>query len=395
MTPTNTAEVRMPALSQTMEYATIIDWLVAPGDQVRQGQALAEVATDKVNMELESPMEGTVAELLVAPGDTVAVGALVALLTTDSIDLLGGLEFESPGSVGHQPQPEPVAVTAGPARGTHIVPASPPARVLARRLGIDLALVPPTGGRGQITPTDVKNFADNGDSEKRRLSPGDTVPPSPMSAPSERVLATRRATARIMTASAAIPQFTLRRVLELDGANTRRGKRSWTTELVCSLAAALRHHPELNSHWSTDTEAPVPWPVIAIGIAVDRPDDGLIVPAVTDIDQLGRDRADKIVRELVARVASGEVHPGDLDQASLTLSNLGGSGVDQFDALLFPPQAAIVSVGSIKMRPIATADGAIKAALTCAVGLTVDHRVIDGANAARFFDTFANLMQGD
>lgn len=197
-----------------------------------------------------------------------------------------------------------------------------------------------------------------------------------------------------MTESAAIPQFTLRRVLNLDEANQRRAGRSWTTELVCTLAAALRHHPELNAYWAEDRGEPVQWPAVAIGIAVDRPGDGLIVPAVTDIDRLGRDQADKTVRGLVARISAGDVRPGDLDQASITLSNLGGLGIDQFDALLFPPQAAIVSTGSIKMRPIATKDGAVKAALTCEVGLTIDHRVTDGANAARYLDTFANLIQG-
>ncbi len=397
----NLHEVRMPAFSQTMESATILEWLVAPGEEVRQGQPLAEVATDKVNMELESPADGTVEELLVEPGDTADVGSVVATLKSDAVDLLGGLSFgDEPGSAATEESdvavvPEPVE--AASTSGGGIIPASPPARALARKLGIDLALVTPTGRRGQVTPSDVKAFSA---STQPAAAPPPVPAPRPVAAApvaavsDERVLATRRATARIMGRSATIPQFVLRRTLVLDAANARRNGRSWTTELACSLAAAMRHHPELNAYWDEEADAPAAWPTVTIGLAVDRPGEGLIVAALEDIDRKGRDEADRIVREVAARVSAGEVHPEDLKQPSITLSNLGGLGVDNFDALLFPPQASIVSVGTIKMRPIATADGGLKAALTCNVGLTVDHRVTDGANAARYLDTFANLMEG-
>lgn len=399
----NTHEVRMPAFSQTMEFATILEWLVSPGDEVRQGQPLAEVATDKVNMELESPADGTVDQLLVDPGDTAEVGSVVATLTSDTVDLLGGLSFgeEKPEAPKEEPVTAPLVETeaAATSPGDGIIPASPPARALARKLGIDLAMVKATGRRGQVTPADVKAFAES-------TSPAAAEPAAPPAKPvaatprpaapvgDDRVLATRRATARIMNKSAAIPQFTLRRMLILDEANQRRNRRSWTTELACSLAASLRHHPELNAYWNEETDEPVSWPSVTIGLAVDRPGEGLIVAGLEEIDRNGRDAADKIVREVAARVSAGDVRPEDLKQPSITLSNLGGLGVDNFDALLFPPQAAIVSVGTIKVRAVATADGGLKPALTCNVGLTVDHRVTDGANAARFLDTFANLMEG-
>lgn len=404
----NTIEVRMPAFSQTMEFATLLDWLVKAGDEVRQGQPLAEVATDKVNMELESPATGTVGELLVEAGDTAEVGQVVTTVVSEEVDLLGGLSLGGGDESATEAESAaeaaaPMAVPSGGNGG--IIPASPPARAMARKLGIDLALVTATGRRGQVTPADVKTFAGSAPAAAPPApvpaAPAPTAPKvapvataAPASVVDERVLATRRATARIMSQSAQIPQFVLRRTLILDAANSRRNGRSWTTELACSLAAALRHHPELNAYWDEEADAPVPWPNVTIGLAVDRPGEGLIVAGLEDVDQLGKDNADKVVREVAGRVSAGDVRPEDLKQASITLSNLGGIGVDGFDALLFPPQAAIVSTGTIKMRPVATPDGGLKAALTCNVGLTIDHRVTDGANAAAYLDTFANLMEG-
>lgn len=434
-----TRRIRLPALSATMEEATLLSWKVSVGDEVRQGQGIAEVSTDKVDMDLESPLSGTIVELLVEPGTTVPLGEVMATISTTDEDLLGGLELEGDDSeaedvvgddvvsddvvgddvVGDDrvgtgdgaPAPGPADRQAAAEVGSGIVPASPPARKMASRLGVDLADVTPTGARGQVTPTDVKrhheSLADPGATEEPEAAPPPSEettppvppPPTPEPAPAPatddpRRMAVRRATTEVMTASAAIPQFTLYRTLRLDTAARHKGGESWTTILVRGLAAALRQHPEFNSHWDDQRREPVPFPSHRVGLAIDRPGVGLVVAAVADPDLPAVEDADSAVRRLADRARTGRLQPEDLAQASITLSNLGGLGVDRFNALLFPPQASILSAGTIAMRPVATGDGALKASLTCEVGLTVDHRVADGADGARFLETFAAIVQG-
>jgi pyruvate dehydrogenase E2 component (dihydrolipoamide acetyltransferase) len=354
-----------------MEEATLLAWKVSEGAAVAEGQAIAEVSTDKVDMDLEAPFGGVVQTLVAQPGEAVPVGGVIAVILSESGDLLGGLDLT--------PDPGAAPVVAAPppprtALGTAIVPASPPARKLARDLGIDLAAITPTGTRGQVTPNDIRRHAQR---------------PAPEM---DRHEAVRRATAEIVTRAAAIPQFTLYRTLLVDRAAAGKGGRSWTTELVRALAASLRLHPELNRRWDDTEQAIVPVETVGVGVAVDRPGMGLVVAAIRDPDLTDPDEADRAVKMLADRARSGKLRPEDMVPASVTLSNLGGLGVDRFNALLVPPQPLILSAGSIRMRPVATADGALKAALTCEVGLTVDHRVADGADGARFLESLATAL---
>ncbi len=371
-------DVTVPALTATLESVTVLAWKVAVGETVSEGQPIAEVSTDKVDMDLESPYAGTVTELLVAVGESVERGAPVARIETEAIDLLAGLELETSDVIA---ETETVVETApAPVPASTIVPASPPARALARRLRVDLGSVTPTGARGQVTPLDVEQAA-------RRL-----VPPStgPATADGSRRLVNRLATARIMTESAGIPQFTLWRTVELDRVDQTRHGVSWTTIWVRALAASLRVHPELNMRWSD--QGPVAVGLVAVGLAIDRPGEGLLVASVTDPDLGPIEAADSRIRDVTARAKSGKLRPEDLGQASITLSNLGGLDVDRFNALITPPQAAILSVGSIKRRPTVTPDGGLVAALTAEIGLTIDHRVADGADGARFLQTLVDLL---
>lgn len=408
-----TREIRLPALSATMEEATLLSWKVAVGDEVKEGQAIAEVSTDKVDMDLEAPFDGVIEQLMAEPGQAVALGAVLAMARSESEDLLGGLELEP---VSSSPFPaseddtsaEHSAVTSAPAASS-IVPASPPARKMARELGIDLRSITPTGARGQVTPVDVQKHAEARAGETAPTPPAPPVPtPQPTAAPAAapattpstlpaidaaKRLAVRRATVDIMGRSAAIPQFTLYRTLRLDRAQSARNGRSWTTELVRALAGALRQHPEMNARWDEAAQDAVPFEGVGVGLAVDRPGVGLVVATVSDPDLGDPADSDHRVRMVADRARTGKLRPEDMAQASITLSNLGGLGVERFNALLFPPQAAIMSAGSIAMRPIATGDGALKAALTCEVGLTVDHRVADGADGARLLDMFATLVE--
>jgi pyruvate dehydrogenase E2 component (dihydrolipoamide acetyltransferase) len=443
---TTVREVRLPALSATMEEATLLAWNVGPGDDVKQGQAIAEVSTDKVDMDLEAPFSGVIQDLLVEPGTAIPLGATIATIITDEDDLLSGLSLGAADSaLPRDSQPSRPPITEPGMSGKdlepgRIVPASPAARRLAREAGVDLARIAPTGTRGQATPSDVAKFteipevigAQSIEAQPIEAQPIEAQPieaqskgalskgalgstPEPVGPPrtaegpeaasvtdrgigetspeqDAKRLRSRRATVQVMDRSAAIPQFTLFRTLSLDKAVVRKGGRSWTTELVRAVAGALRNHPELNAWWDGEKKQVVPFDSLRVGLAIDRPGVGLVVASFADPDRGDPADVDHRLRALAERGQNGKLRPDDLAQASITFSNLGGLGIDRFQALLFPPQPAILSAGSIKMRPVATPEGALKASLTCEVGLTVDHRVADGADGARFLETYASLV---
>ena len=405
-------EVRLPALSATMESATLLQWTVQPGDAVSEGQPIAEVSTDKVDMDLEAPFAGTVVELSVDPGSEVPLGGLLATFETEAEDLLGGLALGGPDTEEPAPAdtaPAETATSIEPPQTAPggIVPASPPARKLARQHGVDLSQVEPTGRRGQVTPSDVAKAIDQLDRESPPSPAPPTIEtkpsaPAPASARSAapadrpvddaRRLAIKRATVEAMTRSAGIPQFTLYRTVDLEPAAAQRAGASWTTVLVRALAVATRQHPELNASWNADDGVVVENDGVKVGLAVDRPGVGLVVSSIADPDLLDVEPADAAIRALIDRTRTGKLRPEDMGAGSVTLSNLGGLGIDRFEALLFPPQAIIMSVGTIRHRPVAKADGSLRATLTAEVGLTVDHRVADGADGARFLQTFVDAL---
>lgn len=404
-------EVRLSALSATMESATLLQWNVQPGDTVTQGQAIAEVSTDKVDMDLEAPFAGTVVELSVEPGSEVPLGGLLATFETEAEDLLGGLDLggsapeADAGASQASPAESVAAAPPAPASGG-IVAASPPARKMAREHGLDLGQIAPTGRRGQVTPSDVAKAIGRQSHEapspaptpaarptlEPRTAKAQSDVPAPKPVDDARRLAIRRATVEAMNRSALVPQFTLYRTVDLESAAARRAGASWTTVLVRALASATREHPELNAVWDVADGVVVGNVGVKVGLAVDRPDVGLVVSSIADPDQFDLDDADAAIRALIDRTRTGKLRPEDMGAGSVTLSNLGGLGVDRFEALVLPPQAIIMSVGTIRHRPVAKADGSLRATLTVEVGLTVDHRVADGADGARFLQTFVEAL---
>jgi pyruvate dehydrogenase E2 component (dihydrolipoamide acetyltransferase) len=409
--------IRMPALSATMEDAELLGWLVAVGDSVRSGQPLAEVSTDKVDMELESPYDGVVARILAEPGTRVALGEIVLVLTSDEDDLLGDLDLgdgapaadaqgpppapETATAPAPPPEPAPLAVTAPS------VAASPLVRREARRRGIDLTGVTGTGSRGQITRADLERAGPSAGAAAAAAAgtapgaaPGATPGATSAAAPrpatgsgsSAKQRAIRLATARTTIRSAAIPQFTLFRRLDVGPVDAQRQGRSWVTEIARALAGALARHPECNATWDEEQGIAVPLPGVRIGIAVDSAD-GLLVVAVDDPDAVSAAEADRAVREAIDRAREGRVLATDLKDVSSSISSLGSLGVDRFNALLVPPQPTILSVGRIVDTPVVV-DGRVGIRPMMEVGLTVDHRVADGADAARMLDTFIRRLGG-
>lgn len=395
-------QVRMPALSATMEDAELLSWLVAVGDDVRSGQPLAEVSTDKVDMELESPFDGVVAQILVEPGTRVALGQPVLVLTSDEDDLLGDLDLggadpAAPAAPSDAPTapsaaPEPSAAP-GIAPASSAIAASPLVRREARQRGIDLATVPGSGSRGQITRADLEQAVSGTSAPAATTAPPAAAAPRPAAAGgSAKQRAIRLATARTTIRSAAIPQFTLFRRIDVGRVGEQRQGRSWVTEIARALAGALARHPECNATWDDEQGVAVALPGVRIGIAVDSPD-GLLVVAVDDPDAVPAAEADRAVREAIDRARSGKVLPTDLQGVSSSISSLGSLGVDRFNALLVPPQPTILSVGRIVDTPVVV-DGRVGIRPMMEVGLTVDHRVADGADAARMLDTFVTRLGG-
>jgi pyruvate dehydrogenase E2 component (dihydrolipoyllysine-residue acetyltransferase) len=396
----------MPKMSMTMEEGTLVVWHKSAGDQIRAGDVVCEVATDKVDMEVESPADGTVTRLVAEPQQVIPVGEPIAYLSTTADDLLEGLLDEPDGADAEEvnaQQPEEVSAPAVAAQP----PGSPKravplARLRARKLGVDLNSVDGTGPGGTVRVVDVERAAAaqesrNGEVKSRNgsapagqtasLSTGVNGRASGADASKRRSM--RVAVARKMTASAAIPQFTVYRDLDLGTVAPHRGRRTWTTVLTHAFARVLRDSPVLNAQWVDDTAQALESVAIALAVDTDR---GLLAPVLSGLDAVGVDELDQRIRDLVGRTRGGKVTVEEMSAtASSTVSNLGGLGIGSFNALLTPPQATALSLGSVGPR-IVPILGGVEARTSCTVGLTVDHRVADGADAARALEAMQALL---
>ena len=430
MSDTRTRTVKLPSLTTELETAELLEWLVAEGDQVREGDPLAEVTTDKVEMELPSPYTGTVTELLQETGAVLELGAEMVRIETSSAESFDlGLDDEPADEATDETAEAPVEEAAAAAsaeqaaeadaatdeqtadapsdapastNGAARVPAPPGVRARAEELAVDLSTVTPTGSRGQVTLDDLEQ------ARTRTDAPAPTSTPAPPSAPprsrpaapapaalsekdARRRAAVRAATARSTTRSQAIPQFTLFRRADVTERNARRDGVSWTTLVAQALAAALWRHPGLNATWDEETGTVVRREDVRIGLAVDTPT-GLLVATLDDPDRLNPHEADAVVRDAAERTREGKLRPEEMQGASSTVSNLGGFGVERFTALLLPPQATILSVGTIAKQPVVVDDEVVPR-LCVELGLTVDHRVADGADGARFLSTLIEFLE--
>ena len=345
--------IRMPKMSMTMTEGEVSSWMVDVGAEVAEGDVVCEVMTDKVDMEVESTVTGTLVEIVV-PSGTVEVGEPIGWVEGE--DTGGGF-----GDLLSAPEPEPQ-------------PEPRPEPSVTTVEGVPAAEAPVT-----VLPA-----------EPEAPAPPKTPAARPAAPAAARKAAIRAAVARKMTPSAAIPQFTVWREIELDAANAGRRGVSWTTVLLRAYAAALRDVPDLLCRWEDDRATESGPPSIALAVATDR---GLLVPTFAEPD-LGDARAvDAEIRAVVKSAHTGRLDPSYMGVANGSLSNLGGLNVDRFQALLTPPQASVLSLGAIRQRPVAV-PGGVGLALTVHAGLTVDHRVADGAHAAELLERFARLLGG-
>ena len=421
-------EVPMPKLSMTMEEGELISWVKHEGDQVRAGDVIAEVNSDKVEMEVESPADGTLVRLAAAEGEVVPVGAPIATLETESEDLLGGIlaappgggpaeeaearpdggetaapppTAEAPEPAGADKAPEPVAPqpAAGP---TPVVPA---ARRRAGELGVDLAAVTGSGRNGLVRVADFEAAAAPAPEAPAPEVPAAAAQPA-AEADVEEVPLTpmRRVVARRLTESMqSAPHFYLTtrvdvtRLLELraelnrqlaDGGQDR--KVSVNDLLVKACAGLLAANRELNVSFGGDKLIVHNRVHIGVAVAVDG---GLLVPVVRDADQKSLTQVAREAGELVERARAGKLSGDDMGGGTFTVSNLGMLGVEQFTAVINPPEAAILAVGAAGPEPLATADGQVEVRQVLRLTLSIDHRAVDGATGARFLAQLKDVLE--
>jgi len=412
------SEVKLPRLGQGMESGTIVRWLKAEGDPVEKGEPLYELDTEKVTQEVEAEASGVLLRIDVAEGE-VEVGRTIAVIGeqgeavsdsdgTGAVADQGDDELEqSAEKPAEAPAREPErergrAASAetpqangqsarGPEPTEGRVKASPLARRIARERGLDLSAVTGTGPEGRIVAEDVERAAAG-------AVPATLVPSGEVQ--TEKLSSLRRTVARRMTEAWQAPAFQITMSADMTRARALRerlveltpedGVKPTISDVLTKIAAqALARHPAVNVHFAGDSIQR--FPTADIGIAVAIPG-GLIVPVIRDcgahsIADIATARAD-----VVGRARAGKLQTADLEGGTFTISNLGMFGVEQFVAVLNPPQAAILAVGAIEERPVVER-GELLARPLMTMTMTCDHRSLDGATAAEFLRTVKAFLE--
>ena len=433
-------EVILPVLGETMNEGTVVEWQKLEGQPVRVGEVLYTLETDKTTLEVEAQAAGFLRRILVPAGQTVPVLTPVAVITSTADEDLSQHASQpaaAPTMAPARSAPEQALPQSPGAPGPARRSASPRARRRARLEGIDLSLVTGSGPGGRIAERDVAAHLARGRPATLQAQPPKATPLAQRAAKQLHVdLATstgsgpggritlqdvertaaanpqapgllplsraRRLAAERMTASfTSAPHFYLhadvdvRRLAALRSSlipriETAAGVRLTYTDLLVKLCAmALVKHPHAMAHWTPEGLQPAPG--ANIGVAVDTPS-GLIVPVIRKADGLSLADIARARTDLAERGRAGKLTPADLEAGVFTLSNLGMFRVDFFDAILNPPQAAILAVGRIAERPTVD-NGQVIAAPRMTLSLSVDHRVLDGAAAARFLGDLVESIE--
>ncbi len=386
-------EVRMPKLGMKMKSGKVKRWLVAEGGEVEKGQQLFELTTDKVNAVIEAPASGVLGRVVAVPGADLPVGALLALLGQPGDTFPPAEELGAPGSAAAAPEPQPIPASATPAAAREAggATASPAARRLARELGIDVARVPPSAPGKRVTTDDVEAYAAGHRAPEAPEEPGERLPFEGIrKVVAEHLWGSLQATAQVtITREADASGLVARRARLEAGFEEASGVRlSYTDLLVHDVARLLLDFRRLNAYLEGD-QIVVP-EAVHMGFAVAL-DDGLIVPVIRDahrrpLVEIARERT-----ALAARAMDGTIGLDEIQGGTFTITNLGAFGADAFTPIVNPPQCAILGVGRIAERPWA-ASGALSVRSTLWLSITFDHRLVDGAPAARFLEALAGRL---
>jgi pyruvate dehydrogenase E2 component (dihydrolipoyllysine-residue acetyltransferase) len=393
-------EITMPKLSDTMVEGTILQWHIKPGDKIKRGDVIAEVETDKAAMDMEAYEDGIVSELKVDEGETVSIGTLMAILVAD-MKIAGTEEPEVQKELDAEKESEAevAAIRSGP-----VVPAaiskrrvvSPAAKHLADKHGIDLSKVHGSGPGGRVILVDVETrlgcsganqkersiekVVGNFGSERERRS-------------DRRAVKIRRIMARKMTDSwQNVPHFHVTFTVDMTDIIRFRKDLGLTVNdfVLAGVTHSLMEHPWVNSWW-VDGEAVEQSDInIALAIATDR---GLYNPVLKKCGELSLRELSRKATELGRLAHTGKLSPEDMDGGTFTVSNMGMLGVDSFRAIITPPQAAVLAIGTVKGEVIVDERGDPAVAPVMRMTLAADHRILDGADAAEFMATLKSYLE--
>ncbi|WP_298936064.1 pyruvate dehydrogenase complex dihydrolipoamide acetyltransferase [uncultured Ruegeria sp.] len=424
-------EILMPALSPTMEEGTLAKWLVKEGDTVSSGDLLAEIETDKATMEFEAVDEGVVGKILIPEGsEGVKVNTAIAILLEDgeSADDIGAAPAKAPAAapaaaagneaaapaVSEAPAPAPAAPVK--ADGGRIF-ASPLARRIAAQKGLDLAQIAGSGPHGRIVKADVE-----GATATTPVATPTPVAAAPAAAaaptgPSADMVARmyegreyeevkldgmrKTIAARLAEAKQTIPHFYLRRDIKLDALlkfrsqlnkqlEARGVKLSVNDFIIKAVANALQQVPECNAVWAGDRVLQLKSSDVAVAVAIEG---GLFTPVLQDADTKSLSALSTEMKDLAGRARERKLAPHEYQGGTFAVSNLGMFGIDNFDAIVNPPHAGILAVGTGAKKPVVGDDGELTVATIMSVTMSVDHRVIDGALGAQLLQAIVDNLE--
>ncbi len=426
------AEIIMPKMGDAMTEGKVVRWYKKPGDAVKKGEAVAEIETDKVNLDLEAEAEGKLGDHAAKEGDVVPVGGLLANIlgegeteqkaapkeepkkeeepqqrrATDKKDSVKHTTgeyheaIEQKGPRRDKTQAEPEAAPTEQAEGRRR--SSPLARRMAREMGVNLDSVQGSGPRGRIVAADVKSAAPA--ESKAAAAPPHSKTPMPTSAPAMEtkiipLSAMRRTIAkRLAESTGPIPHFYLtvdydvtnlvsarQQVIDISGT-----KVSLNDFVVRAVALALRHHPNVNASWGDD--AITQHGEVHVGIAV-ATQDGLITPVIRNADSKSVVDIAAEIRALADKAKNRKLKPDEYQGSTFTISNLGAWGIEEFTAIINPPNAAILAIGAAEARAVVDANRQVVVRDRMKITMSCDHRIVDGAAGAEFLKTLRQYVE--
>lgn len=404
--------IRMPKMSDTMTEGVIVSWLKNVGDAIKPGEILAEVETDKATMELENFVKGTLLHIGIPAGGSVPVDALIAIVGNAGEDISALLAASTAAAPAAATETAPVAPSntapAAPTvaeQGAQTVTdsrlkASPLAKSLAKEMGIDISLVPGSGDNGRIVKRDVENFTPATSTPSAKAAAPIALPQIVASESFTEVPVSqmRKAIARRLGESKhTAPHFYLTMSIVMDNAIAARKQMNEFSEvkisvndlIVKAVALSLRKNPHVNSSWLGDKIRYNQHIHVGVAVAIE---DGLIVPVVKFADNKSLSHISVEVKQLAEKAKNKKLQPNEFEGNTFTISNLGMFGIDEFTAIINPPDACILAVGAAKETVIAQ-NGEMKIAQVMKVTLSCDHRVVDGATGSAFLQTLKDLLE--
>jgi pyruvate dehydrogenase E2 component (dihydrolipoamide acetyltransferase) len=416
-------DVVMPRLSDSMEEGTVLKWLVEEGGEVRRGQPLVEIETDKANMTYEADTDGVLVEVLAREGDTLAVGEPIARVgaageepaqASGSDAEPGPAEIEAdagpaePAAPAQPQSPRPVA----PPNGGERIKASPLARRMAGELGVELAEVEGSGPGGRVVKADVEaasKATKPAAAEALTVEPAAEArsQPAPAASPDgakgettvrELSRLQRTVSRRMAESKATVPDFSLELTVDMTLCIELRERLKGQTEqppsyndmVVKAAALALRDHPRVNGAYRDGRFET--YSRVNVGLAV-AANDALVVPVVHDADQKSLGEISRQARRLIERVRDGEITPPEVSGGTFTVSNLGMLGIERFTAIVNPPQAAILTVGALARKPAVDDRGRVVARNLMTLTLVCDHRILYGADGAAYLAQVGEALE--